>query len=58
MVLVITFEHIRNADGGSIQPMPILPNGIFMHNKTNKTCFQAIAGDGVTGELACHCDTQ
>ena len=53
-VLVITFEHISNVDGGSIQPVPILPDGIFTRNKTNMTSIGAIAVDGVTGELVYH----
>ena len=53
-VLVITFEHISNANGGSIQPTPILPGGIFTCNKANMTSLGAISFDGVTGELICH----
>jgi len=54
MVLVITFVHIRNADGGSIQLTPILPGSIFTRNKTNMTSIGAIAVDNVTGELICY----
>ena len=53
-VLVVTFEHISNADGGSIQPTPILPSGVFICIKTNMTSIGAITVDGVTGELVCH----
>jgi hypothetical protein len=34
--------------------LPILPGGIFMHNKSNMTSIGAIAVDGVTGVLVCN----
>lgn len=54
MVLVITFKHIRNADGDSIQSMPIFPSSIFKFNNTNTTSIEDIAVGDVTGELVCN----
>ena len=54
MVLVITFEHIRNADGDSIQSMPIFPSSIFKFNITNTTSIEDIAVGDVTGEFVCN----
>ena len=48
------FWKISNVDGGSIQPTPILPGGIFTCNKTNTTSIGAISVDGVIRELLCH----
>ncbi len=54
MAQIITFEHNSNADGGFIQPSPVISSGVFTQNNTNTTSIEAVSVHSVTGELVCH----